>query len=413
MLIEIRIGFTKRKMASLISYVQNQSKISSSKIHRVPHITLYGNFNADYHQFQEIRTVIESVCKRYGELHYIIDGFDWFPNKNGKVIYFKIKPSKELVLFREQLASKLLKIVPSYSSYDRKKDFTFHSTLAYKLTNSEFNRIWSIVSNRKSLFQKLKIIFGISGSENQHQIGNSYLPSVGLRITLLNNESKIVYEYDFIQKRFLSRLEALSKNEWSKTLRYFRIKKGMENCYDNRKTTYVISDLHLDHENIIRYCSRPFLFSDVDEMNKVLVNNWNNTVKDNTIFFLGDLSFGRGARSADEWLKNLRGKIVFIRGNHEVVENSKEYEILKYGNHSFLLVHDPHNLPIKWKEWVIHGHKHNNEMKEYPFINGINKTINVSAELLNYKPISFEDLLSLDIDSIRRMDTVDSVPERK
>ena len=118
------------------------------------------------------------------------------------------------------------------------------------------------------------------------QIRNFYLPTVGLRITLLNNESKIAYEYDFIQKRFLSRQEALSKNEWSKTLRYFRIKKGMENYHDNRKTTYLISDLHLDHANIIKYCSRPFLLSDVDEMNMVLVNNWNNTVKRQHNFFL-------------------------------------------------------------------------------------------------------------------------------
>ena len=204
MLIEIRIGFTKRKMASLISYVQNQSKISSTKIHRVPHITLYGNFNANYNQFQETKKAIESVCKNYAELSYIVDGFDWCKGEKGKVIYFNVVPSRELALFREQLASELLKIVPPDNTWDEKKDFMFHSTLAYKLTNSEFNRIWSIVSNRKTLTQKLRILFGDSSSENQLQIRNFYLPSVGLRITLLNNESKIAYEYDFIQKRFLS-----------------------------------------------------------------------------------------------------------------------------------------------------------------------------------------------------------------
>ena len=100
MLIEIRIGFTKRKMASLISYVQNQSKISSTKIHRVPHITLYGNFNANYNQFQETKKAIESVCKNYAELSYIVDGFDWCKGEKGKVIYFNVVPSRRTCTFQ-------------------------------------------------------------------------------------------------------------------------------------------------------------------------------------------------------------------------------------------------------------------------------------------------------------------------
>jgi calcineurin-like phosphoesterase family protein len=76
-------------------------------------------------------------------------------------------------------------------------------------------------------------------------------------------------------------------------------------------------------------------------------------------------------------------------------------------------VHNPDNLPIEWNDWVIHGHKHNNDIKNYPFINGDKKTINVSAELVNYKPISLDFLLGLGLDSIKRMNTIDSHPERK
>ena len=35
--------------------------------------------------------------------------------------------------------------------------------------------------------------------------------------------------------------------------------------------------LHLGHANIIRYCSRPFLFADPGEMDRVLIRNWNRT----------------------------------------------------------------------------------------------------------------------------------------
>lgn len=52
-------------------------------------------------------------------------------------------------------------------------------------------------------------------------------------------------------------------------------------------------------------------------------------------------------------------------------------------------------------------------MKNYPFINGEKKTINVSAELLNYRPVDLDFLISLGLDSIKRMDTIDSKPERK
>jgi calcineurin-like phosphoesterase family protein len=59
---------------------------------------------------------------------------------------------------------------------------------------------------------------------------------------------------------------------------------------------------------------------------------------------------------------------------------------------------------------VIHGHKHNNDMKDYCFINGDRKTINVSAELVDYRPVSLDFLASLKLSSIKRMDTINSLP---
>ena len=36
---------------------------------------------------------------------------------------------------------------------------------------------------------------------------------------------------------------------------------------------YYISDLHIGHENILRFDNRPF--ADVNEMNNKLIENWN------------------------------------------------------------------------------------------------------------------------------------------
>jgi calcineurin-like phosphoesterase family protein/2'-5' RNA ligase len=410
MLVEIRVGPGKRELVSAILEVKHKCRVHPSKIHRVPHITLYGPFIAGYGQVPRVRNIIESVGGKYSYLPYLIDGFKWIRSRRGKVIYFNIVPSQELKAFRKELTEKLLRAVPATKPFDRKEDFLFHATLAYKLSDAEFDRIWPYVSGNKSFFQKIKQLF----IKSEDTMRYFYMPMNALRVTFLNNQSKIICEYDFLQKRLLYRQEALNKRVWQRTLKLFRIQKGMENCKDDKKSIYLISDLHLDHANIINYCARPFSFSDVEEMNSVLIDNWNNTVRNNPIYFLGDLSFGRGSRPAYYWLRKLNGDIHFIRGNHEEgVKGSKDYEILEYKNHKFLLVHDPDNLPIKWDGWIIHGHKHNNDMKNYPFINGERKAINVSAELLNYKPIDLDFLISLKLDSIKRMDSIDSEPERK
>jgi calcineurin-like phosphoesterase family protein len=176
----------------------------------------------------------------------------------------------------------------------------------------------------------------------------------------------------------------VKKGRFSKILNRFR--KGQ---------IFFISDLHLDHAGIIRYCNRPF--SSVEEMNDTIVYNWNRTVgKNDIVYFLGDVAFGRGSRDASYWLSKLNGNIVFIRGSHDRLRGIKFYDrlILNYGSQRFLLVHDPEDVPSNWKGWVIHGHTHNNR-SEYPLVNRKNKTINVSVELLDYKPLSMNGLLDL------------------
>ena len=78
-----------------------------------------------------------------------------------------------------------------------------------------------------------------------------------------------------------------------------------------KRNVFFIGDLHLDHANIIKYCSRPF--SSVEEMNNTMINNWNNSIKkDDVVFFLGDMALGRGSRKADYWVNKLNGNIIFI-----------------------------------------------------------------------------------------------------
>jgi len=158
-----------------------------------------------------------------------------------------------------------------------------------------------------------------------------------------------------------------------------------------RKRIFLASDLHLDHRNIIKYCKRPF--KSVKHMNSVLVRNWNSVVKKNdVVYFLGDLAYGRGSRNTDYWFRRLNGKKVFIKGNHDRSRRIKFYKnlVLKYRGYSFLLTHYPQ---IKsWRGWIIHGHTHNH--KGYPLLNRKRKRINVSCELTKYKPINLNNLIN-------------------
>ena len=54
---------------------------------------------------------------------------------------------------------------------------------------------------------------------------------------------------------------------------------------------YVISDTHFNHSRILEYCQRPF--DNVEEMNEVIINNWNKVInEDDIVYVLGDFCFG-------------------------------------------------------------------------------------------------------------------------
>ena len=163
---------------------------------------------------------------------------------------------------------------------------------------------------------------------------------------------------------------------------------------------YLIGDLHLDHTNIIKYCNRPF--SSVEEMNETLVKRWNETVTvEDTVYYLGDIAYGRGSRDGSWWWQKLNGNKILIKGNHDRKESIRgitpvhKWHIAELGGVRFLLIHSPDYDKPEWDGWMIHGHHHNNFPELYPLVNKEKKTINVSAEMLDYYPLSLNELLNL------------------
>ena len=167
--------------------------------------------------------------------------------------------------------------------------------------------------------------------------------------------------------------------------------------------TYIISDTHFNHNNIIKYCNRPF--KDINEMNKVIINNWNTVVdKNDIVYHLGDFFLGSKFDLKDI-VSKLNGNIYLIRGNHDRL-TVKSYEdcsikVLKNApiileEFKIMLSHRP--LPdtmIKDDYVNVHGHIHEKRIEDIYDNNlfGKNKHINVSCDVIDFKPILIDELL--------------------
>jgi len=405
-LIEFRFhGKAKHEIKKLIQEINRKFRLRTKRT--IPHITLAGSFCMN----DEKRLIgdFNRLCSKSPLMKFETEDYSYFERKDDNVIFLDIKPDNPLNKFRWEL-SQTLKEYCQLKTFDYEKEFVFHATLAIKLSDSKYYAI------KKYLGRKPKLSF-------KH---------VMVRATLLKG-GIILREYDFLLRRPLVRRLAKDKTVYAQTLDL--LKGHFENKFNpnefteekikvKNKTiaekikdffikpkTFVTSDLHLDHTNIIRFCKRPFL--NTEDMNKTLVDNWNNTVgKRDKVYFLGDMSYGKNkdlqipSRPADYWMKRLNGNIFFIRGfcykssgkreQHDKISRKKnvfDNLIIEYKGKKFYLVHDPANIPSDWKGWAICGHHHKNKLNEYPFIDKKNKRINVSTELTKFRPVDMHDLI--------------------
>ena len=150
---------------------------------------------------------------------------------------------------------------------------------------------------------------------------------------------------------------------------------------------FVIADTHFGHENIIKYCNRPF--STIGEMDQKLIDNWNQTVSNkDTVLVLGD--FGLGNKEyVSNIVKALNGKKILIMGNHD---NWSEQTYRDMGFHTvsrfpilydnfYLLSHAPLVLSETTPYANIYGHVHN----DCRYVDTAN-TRCVSVERIGYRP---------------------------
>ena len=194
---------------------------------------------------------------------------------------------------------------------------------------------------------------------------------------------------------------------------------------------WFISDTHFWHANIIKYCHRPY--ADIKTMNEDIIKRWNSVVgKDDIVWHLGDFAFfkrnGEQHEEVRKLVNSLHGKINLVLGNHDKRISKSQYYWINLGFQSvydrpvlymdnYILSHEPlityNSLDIKYHPKLrnIFGHVHNSNadyyaMKaedqknwnlEHPEFRTIpditSHTFNVSIEVIDYKPILFEDIV--------------------
>lgn len=165
---------------------------------------------------------------------------------------------------------------------------------------------------------------------------------------------------------------------------------------------YFSSDLHLCHDKEFIYKARGF--DNIDQMNESIIKNFNSIInEDDDLYLLGDLflsNFDKGI----ELLKQLKGRIHIILGNHDSNSKIKQYRkldrvvdisyanLFKFKDYKFFLCHYPcmtsNHQGNSETVYCIHGHTHSKDKFEFE------DSYNVAVDAHNCYPVKIDQIIS-------------------
>lgn len=182
----------------------------------------------------------------------------------------------------------------------------------------------------------------------------------------------------------------------------------MDLGYFEKSRIWFTADIHAYHNNIIKYCNRPF--DDTEEMHEAIISNWNTFVgKTDMVFIAGDLGFFKKKEQLIDFMQKLNGYKIVTPGNHDYqfkiqrwtdvftgVYDNIHFRVkddeLEEGKMRIFISHFPH---AHWFRGYIHlhGHLHTGPYgtgDEVVDFNPLRYDIGMDNNL--YKPISYEEL---------------------
>lgn len=186
--------------------------------------------------------------------------------------------------------------------------------------------------------------------------------------------------------------------------------------------TFVTSDCHVNHVNILQYCRGAFA-STVEDMNDMLTQRWNDTVSPtDDVIILGDIVMGKRSESL-EIVKTWHGNKFLVPGNHDNVHPmfaaKKNFQMMVEmyqaagivilppviqivcDDITFDACHFPfdgdHTGEVRFQEWrpkdsgnwLLHGHVHGTGSAVG------DRQIDVGVDAHNMTPVSMTDIVRL------------------
>jgi calcineurin-like phosphoesterase family protein len=159
---------------------------------------------------------------------------------------------------------------------------------------------------------------------------------------------------------------------------------------------WFISDTHFSHGNILKFVKkdgspvRPF--ASVEEMDEHMIEKWNSVVRpQDKVYHLGDVAMHR---QAVQVIGRCNGHKRLVRGNHDEYSTKLYMQYFEevYASRvldKMIFTHIPIHAECLGRFNVnVHGHVHNN----VPALHFGPNYFNVSVEVIDYTPISLEDL---------------------
>lgn len=159
------------------------------------------------------------------------------------------------------------------------------------------------------------------------------------------------------------------------------------------------SDLHLNHRAVVSMCQRPF--ENVDEMNDILIRNFNERVKKNDmVYILGDIAHRTPVIEVNNFISRLNGKKILCKGNHDKRYDPSLfegiYDFLEIAVHgvNISLMHYPMMSWPKSRHGSIHLHGHIHSKGDYNLqqrAEGILR-YDVGVDANNFFPVSIVEV---------------------
>ncbi len=161
---------------------------------------------------------------------------------------------------------------------------------------------------------------------------------------------------------------------------------------------FFTSDQHFYHENIVRYCGRPF--KNAHQMNRTIIERYNSVVGNTDVcYILGDFTMTANADQIEPIVRKLNGRKILVLGNHDRLRPFSYVELGFESVHTSLdliiagervtCIHDPApacavGVTNRWLVGHVHG--------LFKFLNNSSVT-NVGVDAWDFTPVSEEQLL--------------------